>query len=67
VSKVSLKERVFNYDSNQVLLENDEITFTETEKRTRRLIASRQLKEGPTSLTNEFNKKILEKGGSGPI
>ena len=34
-----------------------------TEKRARRLMAARQLKEGPTSLVNEFNKKILEKGG----
>ncbi len=26
-------------------------------------MTSRQIKEGPTSLTNEFNKKLLEKGG----
>jgi hypothetical protein len=38
-----------------------------TEKRTRRLMASRQLKEGPTSLANEFNKKLLEKGGIGTV
>lgn len=30
-------------------------------------MASRQLKEGPTSLANEFNKKILEKGSTGQV
>ena len=30
-------------------------------------MASRQLKEGPTSLTNEFNKKLLEKGGGSAV
>ncbi len=37
--------------------------MTATQKSARRLIASRQLKDGPTSLANEFNKKLLEKGG----
>ena len=64
---VSLKERVFNYDTNQILLEDDERPISVTEKRARRLIASRQLKEGPISLGNEFNKKLVEKGGSGPV